>query len=212
MTGPIADVDRWNGLWEMRGMLVPLDSLTLDPDNARLHRDDDIAALARVLAEFGQTKPIVIDDRNMVLAGNGTVQAARSIGWKSIAAVPYSGAREDTVGYQIADNRTAELSTWDVEATATYLGTLDDADLASTVWTPGAVAELQRQADELASPAEEPAPRTVITVLLDGEQARATWQGFLGALASAYPEIGHPSDRIIRHLAETGEGMARVAP
>jgi hypothetical protein len=103
----------------LESLAVALDTLVEDPTNARLHDDRNIAAIARSLEMYGQQKPIVVRDdgtRIVVLAGNGTMRAARGLGWKRIAVVRTNLDERDARAYAIADNRTAELATWDLDA------------------------------------------------------------------------------------------------
>ena len=107
-------------------MLVPLDSLTLDPNNARKHSKRNIAAIAGSLEKFGQRKPIVVHG-SKVIAGNGTVEAARSLGWIEIdvARVPDDWSEDEAKAYALADNRSAELAEWDEPVLAGQLLELD---------------------------------------------------------------------------------------
>ena len=91
-----------------------IDDLTLDPHNARKHDAKNLKAIADSLNEFGQRKPIVVW-RNTVIAGNGTIIAARSLGWKeiSVALIPDDWDELRVKAFALADNRTAELATWD---------------------------------------------------------------------------------------------------
>jgi len=52
--------------------------LHLDPSNARNHPTKNLDAIKGSLAKFGQQKPIVIDKNNVVIAGNGTLEAAKA--------------------------------------------------------------------------------------------------------------------------------------
>lgn len=65
---------------------VAIASLAFDPSNARKHSVKNLDAIKGSLAKFGQQKPIVISN-GVVVAGNGTLEAARSLGWESIRAV-----------------------------------------------------------------------------------------------------------------------------
>jgi ParB family chromosome partitioning protein len=47
----------------------------------------DIAALAESMKRFGQISPIVITKKNLLIAGERRLEAARSLGWNSINAV-----------------------------------------------------------------------------------------------------------------------------
>jgi hypothetical protein len=92
---------------------VDIANLRPDPENARVHSERNISAIAKSLNAFGQRKPIVIAG-DTIIAGNGTVEAARRLGWTQIVAVDYPADRiADARAYAIADNRTGELSLWD---------------------------------------------------------------------------------------------------
>lgn len=100
----------------MRVERRPISALHTDPSNARRHDDDNLAAIRASLAKFGQQKPIVIACDGRVVAGNGTLEAARALGWSEIDVVVTDLAGAEATAYAIADNRTAELATWDDEA------------------------------------------------------------------------------------------------
>ena len=108
----------------LEALLRPVSDLTLDPNNARAHSDRNLEAIADSLRQFGQQKPIVVAADGTVLAGNGTLAAARHLGWPEIAAVTTNLGGADARGYAIADNRTAELAEWDMVRLAEELGAL----------------------------------------------------------------------------------------
>jgi ParB-like chromosome segregation protein Spo0J len=92
-----------------------LAELTQDPKNARKHDAINLEAIAASLKRFGQQKPIVITKDGRILAGNGTYQAAVNLGWKElqVAVAPENWDEDTETAFAIADNRTAELATWD---------------------------------------------------------------------------------------------------
>lgn len=102
---------------------VAIDTLHLDEGNARLHDRKNLEALMGSLRQFGQRKPIVITDDNVVVAGNGTLTAARMLDWThlDVVKVPEDWTEEKIMAYALADNRTAELATWDSEILALQL-------------------------------------------------------------------------------------------
>ena len=61
---------------------VLISSLSLDPTNARRHDSKNLASIEGSLRLFGQRKPIVVTGANVVVAGNGTLEAAKSLGWE----------------------------------------------------------------------------------------------------------------------------------
>lgn len=103
----------------LRVLILPIESLTPDPQNARLHPTENLEAIRLSLARYGQLKPIVARRKGkVVLAGNGTLEAAKSLGWTQIAVSLVDLDDVAASGYAIADNRTAELAKWDLEIVA----------------------------------------------------------------------------------------------
>lgn len=110
----------------LRGLAVPIDQVHEDAANARTgHAVDRIAGSLRV---YGQRKPIVANrlEGGKVVAGNGTLRAARSLGWGHIAVVWVEDDAARAAGFGIADNRVGDLSRWDVEALEDLMTALPD--------------------------------------------------------------------------------------
>lgn len=99
--------------------------LVEDPANARDHDDKNLNAIGGSLKRFKQQKPIVVDRNNVVVAGNGTLRQARLLGWTHIWAVRTELAGADAMAFAIADNRTAELASWNDGVLAKQLRLLD---------------------------------------------------------------------------------------
>lgn len=112
--------------------LVAISSLIGDPSNVRRHDQKNLDAIKGSLARFGQQKPIVVGANNVVIAGNGTIAAAMSLGWKEISIVRSELIGPEATAYAIADNRTAELAEWDDDALGKQLAALqiEDEELA----------------------------------------------------------------------------------
>lgn len=91
--------------------------LSLDPANVRKHSPKNIDAIKASLRRFGQQKPIVVDAKGVVLAGNGTLTAARDLGWSEIQIVRTTLEGTQATAFGIADNRSAELAEWDEKLT-----------------------------------------------------------------------------------------------
>ena len=90
-----------------------LDDLHLDQKNARMHNEESLQAIKMSLERFGQQKPIVVDKNNKIVSGNGTVMAARALGWSGIDAIVTDLTGDEAVAFAISDNRTSEMSMWD---------------------------------------------------------------------------------------------------
>jgi ParB-like chromosome segregation protein Spo0J len=112
---------------ELRIENVKIDSLTFDPANARKHDSKNLKAIASSLEKFGQRKPIVVTPDSVVVAGNGTLEAAKSLGWSEIAVArtPIGWTWDQIKAFALADNRTAELAEWDDKVLADQLLELD---------------------------------------------------------------------------------------
>jgi len=54
---------------------VPVDTLSLDPANARQHNPRNLEAIRRSYERFGQQKPIVVDAEGQVIASGATASA-----------------------------------------------------------------------------------------------------------------------------------------
>jgi ParB-like chromosome segregation protein Spo0J len=90
---------------------LPVESLTPDPENARVHGPRQIARIADSIAAFGFNVPILIDGDGAVLAGHGRVLAARRLGLSEVPTIALEHLSEpERRAFMIADNRLAELS------------------------------------------------------------------------------------------------------
>jgi hypothetical protein len=106
---------------------LQIKDLTPDPNNARQHDEKNLKAIQGSLKEFGQRKPIVITEDGVIVAGNGTVEAAKRLGWLKIDAVKVPGdwTPDQVKAFALADNRTAELAAWSPEVLAAQLVELE---------------------------------------------------------------------------------------
>ncbi len=108
---------------------IAITKLIPDPTNARTHDEKNLSAIEGSLKEFGQRKPIVITQDNIIAAGNGTVEAAKRLGWieMDVVRVPADWDADRIKAYALADNRTAELAEWNPEVMAAQLLDLQEA-------------------------------------------------------------------------------------
>lgn len=104
-----------NGIHEsLVALAMPLNSLLPLKDNPRR---GDIEAITASYKEFGQVKPIVVTDngdgRYVIIAGNHQYEAAKRLGWDSIACTVLEGDEKKAMAFAYADNRTADLGGYD---------------------------------------------------------------------------------------------------
>jgi len=68
------------------------------------------------LKEYGWQQPIVIDKNKIVIAGHTRLKAAKRLGLKTCPVIVAENLTEAQVkAYRIADNKTGELATWDMD-------------------------------------------------------------------------------------------------
>ena len=103
---------------------MSVDELTLDPSNVRLHDKRNLETIKGSLQRFGQQKPIVVGSDGVVIASNGTLAAARELGWETIRVIHSELEGAERTAYAIADNRSAALAEWDDSALAEQLSAL----------------------------------------------------------------------------------------
>jgi len=112
----------------LHALAVKVDDLQFDPRNARRHNARNLGAIQSSLVEFKQRKNLVVRRDGTVIAGNGTLEIARALGWKWIAAVYVDDDSTMAAAYALADNKTAELSDWDVDVLGDILRDLQEND------------------------------------------------------------------------------------
>jgi hypothetical protein len=99
-------------------------------NNSRTHSEAQVAQLAASIKEFGFTNPVLIDERNTIIAGEGRVLAAQKLKMESVPCIVLAGLTEaQKAAYVIADNKLALISGWDVEMLAEELVRISDLDL-----------------------------------------------------------------------------------
>ena len=112
----------------MKTEQLNIEELTLDPANARRHPEKNLEAIKGSLKRFGLQKPIVVDKNGVVIAGNGTLEAARALGWKEISVVRSELFGSDRTAYALSDNRTSELAEWNKDTLGAQLQALYEDD------------------------------------------------------------------------------------
>jgi len=101
---------------QLQPLAVAIETLKPDPMNARAHDRRNLDAVKQSLQQFGWRNLIVVQASDMtIVAGHARVQAARELGWTHVPALLVSEERAKSIAFAIADNRTAELATWDLD-------------------------------------------------------------------------------------------------
>lgn len=93
---------------------LPINELKPYERNARKHSKKQINCLAESIKTFGFNNPVLIDQHYTIIAGHARVEAAKLIGLQVIPTIPITSLTKDQVrAFILADNKIAELSSWD---------------------------------------------------------------------------------------------------
>jgi DNA modification methylase len=121
---PAATVEIW-----------PIERLTANPRNARIHGPEQIEQIRASLREFGWTMPVLVRENGMLIAGHGRLEAAKLEGITEVPTIVARGWTEaQCQAYAICDNKLTEAGEWSEELLRLELGDLREAgfDLALT--------------------------------------------------------------------------------
>lgn len=110
---------------------VAVGKLTAHPGNARTRDARAEAALEASLERNGQYRTVVArtlrGGKLQILAGHGTVEAARRLGWSQVAVDVHRGVDDEAAArIVLVDNRTSDLAGYDDALLAQLLGSLED--------------------------------------------------------------------------------------
>ena len=116
---------------DLEGAAIPIDSIQSHPLNPR---KGDLVGISESLEVNGQYSPVIVDARNgNILAGNHTWKAAKNLGWDQIAVVHVDVDDQQAKRILLADNRTSDLATYDVQNLIALIETIRP-DLDGSGW------------------------------------------------------------------------------
>lgn len=176
----------------LKGMARAISSIKPSPRNPRR---GDIAAITDSLRRFGQQKPIVVQKSTMhIVAGNHLYRAAEALGWDKIAANVVDMTDDQAKAFLIADNRTADLGTYDQAALTEILGELVASEqLWATGYDEEDVAELVARQEWKSAGGN---PVISYTIIFDDEEQQKLWSTWLRDLRKRFPELETHAARI----------------
>jgi hypothetical protein len=104
--------------------MIGIGDLVPDPNNARRHTPRNVGTIVDALHKVGAARSIVIDENDVILAGNATVEAAGEAGIEKVMVVEADGntlvavkrtnlTPKQKAQLALLDNRAAELAEWD---------------------------------------------------------------------------------------------------
>lgn len=113
----------------MQVQSMKIDEVKPYPNNPR-NNDDGVEAVANSIKEFGWQQPIVVDKDNVIIVGHTRYKAAKKLGMDKVPVVVASNLSDEQVrAYRLADNKTGELTDWDMSLLDDELGDIADIDM-----------------------------------------------------------------------------------
>jgi ParB-like chromosome segregation protein Spo0J len=110
----------------MKVETVSIESLIPYANNPR-NNEEAIEKVARSIDEFGWQQPIVVDENMVVIVGHTRLLAAKSLGLNEVPIhVADKLTDEQARAYRLADNRTNEYASWNMNLVGIELRELDD--------------------------------------------------------------------------------------
>lgn len=99
----------------MKIVSIKITELTEYENNPR-NNDEAVEAVANSISEFGFKVPIIITKDNTIVAGHTRLKAARLLGLSEVPCIVADDLDEEQIkAFRLADNKTAEIATWDFE-------------------------------------------------------------------------------------------------
>ena len=107
-----------------------LAELTPYRNNPRRHSDSQVAQIAGSILAFGFNVPILLDPKGGIIAGHGRYLASHKLGLDTVPVVVLDHLSEiEKRAYILADNKLAELSSFDDDLLRAELAELRDAEI-----------------------------------------------------------------------------------
>jgi DNA modification methylase len=106
--------------------------------NARTHSKKQVSQIAASIRQFGFNNPVLISERDEIIAGHGRVLAALELGLKQVPTVRLDHMTDaERRAYILADNKLAEQAGWNVPILKLELGELHEEELEFNLETTG---------------------------------------------------------------------------
>ena len=98
-------------------------------NNSRTHSEEQVNQIVASINEFGFTNPLLIDEKDNIIAGHGRLLASKKLKMEEMPCIVLSGLTEaQKKAYIIADNKMALNAGWDEELLKIELENLKELD------------------------------------------------------------------------------------
>ena len=104
---------------------IPVDEVIPYENNPR-NNAEAVAYVKRSILKFGFRQPIIINQGNVIICGHTRLLAAKELGMTEVPCIKVEDLSEDEVrAFRLADNKVAEMSTWNWDKLEQELGAID---------------------------------------------------------------------------------------
>ena len=111
----------------MNVVKMPLSILKRPERNVRMHTEKQLKEFERSVTMFGQIRPIVVDDKRTILAGNGLYETLLRMGWTEADVLQMQGLSDSQKKkLMLADNKIYGLGVDDLDSFDAILNELQD--------------------------------------------------------------------------------------
>ena len=101
-------------------------SILKEYENNPRNNEEAIKAVANSIEEFGFKVPIVVTSDNIIIAGHTRLKASVLLGLEEVPCIIADDLNEAQIkAFRLADNKTAELATWDLSKLEEELADID---------------------------------------------------------------------------------------
>ena len=108
---------------------IKIKDIEINIENPRKHSNKQVFQIAESIKEFGFTNPLLVDEKNFLIAGHGRLMAAKTLILETVPCIIVEGLTEEQKkALNIADNKLAINSTWDEELLWKQIKELTDTD------------------------------------------------------------------------------------
>src|SRR6267143_6427660 len=150
-----------------------IEDLKFDPGNPRVHAKRQIGQIASSIRIFGFNVPVLVDRQGNVVCGHGRLLACRELDMTEVPTLCLDHLTSAQArAFMIADNRLAEIATWDDQLLAQQLKDLSllglDFSLEVTGFEMGEIDLRIASLEE--TPAQEDDPADVLPEISSGPQ------------------------------------------
>ena len=98
--------------------------------NPVIHNDEQVKKLSGMIKEYGFLQPIVIDSKNVIIAGHGRYEASKLLNMDEVPSIRVDNLTDAQIkAFRILDNKIAEEREWNTDILRLELEHLSELDV-----------------------------------------------------------------------------------